>query len=438
MPELTELLEATLRETRFDAGPYGSLNASEMRALLARGGQTGRLVESVATAVIPEARLTELAERLGRELEDYVEPGKQRIGTGLIALTGGALEQAEPTVPEFARTLVDAASALGSERAVRILRGWIAGEPYRFRMMMLLTGVRCAQPLVLEEGVRVMQLPTSSDELDSHLPPSLLRLGIGSVDFLGRAVLAIDGTAGPALHRPAPDRGGRPRRGIDQVWANGAIPCLTTDAWRLRFTEALSLACDHCVRWTHVWRDVGDVRAFNRYGGSFESRDESARGERVDLRQEHLEQARDIDIQRHTNVQNRKTLDMAIGRWINSKRPQSTLADRFIELRIAFEALYLAGNRGELAFRLASYAAWQLGAGFEERREYFELVRRAYDRGSAAVHAGEVDSTPENRELLSAAQQACRMAILKRLVDSEKPRRWEEVALGAPGPEANA
>lgn len=438
MPELTELLEATLREIRFDAGPYGSLNASEMRALLARGGQTGRLVESVARAAIPEARVSELAERLGRELEDYVEPGKQRIGTGLIALTGGALDQAEPTVPEFARTLVDAASVLGSERAVRILRGWIGGEPYRFRMMMLLTGVRCPHTLALEEGVRVMQLPTSSDELDPHLPPSLLRPGIGSADFLGRAVLAIDGTAGPALHRPVPGRGDKSSRRLDEVWANGAIPCLTTDAWRLRFTEALSLACDHCVRWTHVWRDVGDIRAFNRYGGSLESRDESARGERVDLRQEHLEQARDIDIQRHANVQNRKTLDMAIGRWINSKRPQSTLADRFIELRIAFEALYLAGIRDELRLRLASYAAWLLGAGFEERRQYFKLVRDAYDRGSAAVHAGEVDDTPENWGLLSAAQRACRAAILKRLADTRKPRPWEEVALGAPGPEANA
>ena len=161
-------------------------------------------------------------------------------------------------------------------------------------------------------------------------------------------------------------------------------------------------------------------------------------GERVDLRQEHLEQARDIDIQRHAKVQNRKTLDMAIGRWINSKRPQSTLADRFIELRIAFEALYLAGVRDELRFRLASYAAWRLGAGFEERRQYFKLVRTAYDRGSAAVHAGEVDSTPENRDLLSAAQLACREAILKRLADTEKSRPWEEVALGAPRPEENA
>ena len=46
--------------------------------------------------------------------------------------------------------------------------------------------------------------------------------------------------------------------------------------------------------------------------------------------------------------------------------------------------------------------------------------------------------TPENRDLLSAAQRACREAILKRRADTEKPRLWEEVALGTPDPEENA
>ena len=126
---------------------------------------------------------------------------------------------------------------------------------------------------------------------------------------------------------------------------------------------------------------------------------------------------------------------MAIGRWIISKRPQSSLADRLIELRSAFEALYLAGLRGELRLRLASYAAWQLGADFNKLRQYFKLVRDAYDRGSAAVHAGEVDDAPGNRDLVSGAQRACREAILKRLEDTEGPRPWDEVVLGAPVPE---
>ena len=438
MAELIELVDAALQETCFEAGSYGSLNISEIRAVRALGGQTRRFVESVAKAVIPEARLAEIADQLARDLEDYLEPETQRIGTGLISLMGGPLDQAEPTVTEFARTLVDAASVLGSERAIRVLRGWIAGEPYRFRMIMVLTGVRCLQPLALEEGVRVMQLPTTSDELDSHLPSSVLWAGRGSNDFLGRAVLAIDGTARPALHRPDPDQGDGSRRMLDEVPANGAIPCLMTDDWRLRFTEALSLACDHRVRWTHIWRYVGEARAFNRYGGDHETRDESSWGDRVDLKQEHLERARDIDIQRHTKVENGKRLDMAIRRWINSKRPRTALADRFIELRIAFEVLYLDGDGGELRFRVACHAAWHLGSDFNERQQCYELVRKAYDRGSKAVHTGHVDDTAANRRLLSDAQRACREAILKLIADTEERRPWKEVSLGAPGPEESA
>ena len=431
MRELTELLEATLRETRFDAGPYGSFTGLEMRAIQTQGNRSRQLIAGNAKAVIPEARLAQLAERLADELQDYVESESQRVGTGLISLMGGALDQAEPTITEFARTLVDAASILGPVRAVEILQGWTAGEPYRFRMNMILTGVRCDRPLVLEEGVRVMQLPRSSDDLATHLPSNLVSGGFHSREFLGRAVLVIDGTAGPALYRPDPEPGDRPMRRLDQVWARGEFPCMTTDSWRERFTEALSLASDHCVSWTHIWRDVGDVRAFNRHFGSHEVRDEPSRGGGVSLQLEHLEHARDIDVRRHANVKNRKTLDMAISRWINSKRPHSSLADRFIELRIAFEALYLAGIRDELRLRLASYAAWHLGADFNERRRYFRLIRDAYDRGSAAVHAGDVDDTPDNRKLLSDAQRGCREAILKRLAETEEPRPWDEVALGS-------
>ena len=54
------------------------------------------------------------------------------------------------------------------------------------------------------------------------------------------------------------------------------------------------------------------------------------------------------------------------------------------------------------------------------------------DPGSQAD--AEVDSTPENRNLISAAGRACREADLKRLADTERPRRWEEVALGTPRP----
>lgn len=432
MAELTDLLDAILRETHFDAGSRGTLSADEMRDLHSRGDPYGQLMVYGAKADVPDDLLAVLADRLAQELQAYIEPESGRIGTGLVALMGGALDSAEPAVADFAETLVRAATSLGSARAVQILRGWIAGEPYRYRMMMLLTGVRCEQPLSLEEGVRVKQLPASSSDLTPHLPYSLVSPGIDVRDFLGRAVLSIDGTAEPALYRPTRADGERPDWNLRQVWAGGRIPCLMTDMWRQRFTEALSLACDHCVRWTHIWRDVGDIRAFHTSGSGGEFRDASSWGAATGLRQEHLETARDLDVQRNANARSRKALDMAISRWVNSKRPDAALPDRFIDLRIAFEALYLPRTGTEMRFRLAIFGAWHLGADFEERRRYYDLLRKTYDCGSRAVHAGEIEDSPENRKILDAAQRACRAAILKRLWETEEPA-WDEVevALGA-------
>ena len=157
MQELTDLLDEILRETQFDAGRYGTHTASQMRSFHIRGDQTGYLVNA-ARVVVPKALLAVLVERLDRELQAYIEPETQRIGTGLVGLMGGPMDSAEPEVTVFARTLVRAAAILGSARAVQILHGWITGEPYHYRMMVLLTGVRCEQPLLLDEGVRITQL----------------------------------------------------------------------------------------------------------------------------------------------------------------------------------------------------------------------------------------------------------------------------------------
>ena len=125
---------------------------------------------------------------------------------------------------------------------------------------------------------------------------------------------------------------------------------------------------------------------------------------------------------------------MAIRRWINSKSPQARWPDGFIDLRIALESLYLPKIRSELGFRLAVLGAWDLGADFDARRRYYDLLKEAYDLGSTAVHTGDVAGTPASRATLAEAQAACRTAILKRIAESKKPAFSEvDVALGAPG-----
>lgn len=424
--ELTDLLALALSDSSFDVGNHGTLTSHQMRLAYERGDDFGLHLAHSANIVVPEARLSVLVDALGKELDAFIEPESQRLGTGLVSLMGGALDSAEPTVAEFAGMLVRAGLILGSRRAIEILSGWINGEPYRYRMMMLLTGVGCDQPLSLEEGVRVTQLPTNSADIPASLPWSLTSIGINPMDFMGRALVEIDCTASPALYRPARSEGEWPSGNLRHVWASGRLPSLTTDMWRVRFTDALSLACNHHVRWTHVWRDASEIRAFSRQPGMHEANPSQLPDQTmIRLEQRHLEAARDLDARRDAHAHGQESLNIAISRWISSKRPFVSLADLFIDLRIALEALYLSGAGSEMRFRLALFGAWDLGTDFQKRRRYYDLLRQAYDLGSKAVHTGNIEDTAEIRANLADAHAACREAILKRLAEFER-QPWDE------------
>lgn len=131
--------------------------------------------------------------------------------------------------------------------------------------------------------------------------------------------------------------------------------------------------------------------------------------------------------------QRRNSPNPAVGiaaqRWSSSKRPGENLADRFIDLRIALESLYLSERGPELGFRLATHGAWHIGADAEERRRCFQTLRDAYNAASSAVHKGELKETEEHLRLLAEAQDLCRRGILERLGEDTAPD-WNAVILG--------
>ena len=84
-------------------------------------------------------------------------------------------------------------------------------------------------------------------------------------------------------------------------------------------------------------------------------------------------------------------LDLGIARWRRSKQP-TTEEEQLIELRIALESVLLADDRGavgEKSYRLATRGAWLLGETFEQRKDYFHSLRKAYGFASRVLHAGE-------------------------------------------------
>ena len=192
-------------------------------------------------------------------------------------------------------------------------------------------------------------------------------------------------------------------------------------------TQPPTLASNGCVDWFLQWRDFGCLAAFTDMpsGVGYKVRS-GARGTRVS--QADLDVALMIHRARHRDGRSRESLELAIRRWIRSKRPGTDL-DKLIELRIALEALYEIGGVNEKGFRIATYGAWHLGEDFEQRRELREALRKAYSDSSSAVHGGKLKHAAKDPGLVSFAQDICRGGILKRLEETERPK-WDEIILG--------
>lgn len=150
----------------------------------------------------------------------------------------------------------------------------------------------------------------------------------------------------------------------------------------------------------------------------------------------HISEERLRDLISNIAKQRQKHIDVAISRWRKSKESFNGLADQFIDLRVALEALYLnsldSKYRGEMRFRLALCGAWHLGAGVEERKSIRKTLLDAYDIGSSAVHGGTLDYNADNQSLLSEGQRLCRLGILK-ILEEGPPVDWSALIMGTDG-----
>lgn len=109
----------------------------------------------------------------------------------------------------------------------------------------------------------------------------------------------------------------------------------------------------------------------------------------------------------------------------------SDQVQRMVDLRTCLEALFLDGNKeGEYRYRLALRASIYTAEKVAERPKVFKAVRDCYDLGSAAVHSGEVNITPQQQESVELAQNAVRVALIKQ-IEGDTPD-FDALILGAP------
>ena len=420
--ELARLLETVSHQIIYDAGRSGKFTRDRLRQVSRRDKQTGGMTAAGARALIPEDLLDHIMPVFRNLLRDFVNRETGRIGNGLVNLAGGS---PEPELKDYLPILIRASAVLGGQRVAELLLDWIRGERIKYKTISLLNGATIDKSLALEDGLRLYQLPRSSNEVVSHLPAMSLDMH-GIQAMVGRVALSIEGEAGPALYLPSKTTSDS--NNVEHIWAGGQIGNLSVDS----FCEAMSLACGGSIRWQLSWRDFGEITEFLSVYGGTSFTNVPPFTDSTEVTQDQFERAREIHNLRNARGPNKAGLDTAVRRWIKSKSSESSFSDQLIDLRIALEALYLDNNEGELRFRLASHGAWHISESTEERKANFQTLLQVYKLASSAVHGSDVKTNDKNKTLLEDAQILCQKGIMKRLREQKDPK-WNDVIMGDNG-----
>ena len=463
MQDLTELLNLILDQTTFGSHSDASMSPEQLRDIMERRGWHDEEIISARKAQpdIPDALFSQLRNHLRSLLQEYIDPETDHIGHAfpidsprmypIDCHHGERIETFQPNglvslacvsaLEDFAKGLVKGAAVIGAERVVYLLSGWLQGGPAEYRISALLNGLPVREPLAPADGVRIEPLPLSTDELALNLPR---RTGMSAADYLGRTIVSIDTAAKPALFSP---NASPPAR---HVQAN-----LVGDVDIDTVCQALSLESDNFLDVAFCWNDYQEL-------ASFSLSDKSSTWSTGNKRVRSHSGLKSMSTEFSTGVTKlefkgaQRMLDLseaqltgtlaalkvlkdshktriAVSRWVKSKDSSEHLVDRFIDLRIALESLYLRniGNekyRGEMRFRLSLTGAWHLGSDRKERKKVRKNLLEAYDAASKAVHSGDLENSKYPLPL-STAQDLCRRGILK-LLKEGSPSDWGDLILG--------
>lgn len=417
MSQLAALLQDAVANAEFEDGQSERISARALRSRSTAGEKLPVYLKAACRDDALAPLVTYLEELLVPYLNQELQENCGSVGYGVDYVQGYPLRR---SVQDIALLLIRAAAWLTPAAAAAIFSGWVDGQPIHYKIVGLVDGVSVKKALAAEIGIEVR----NPSELKPPIPDDLAITWLPPHQRVGSAELLFDVKASPALFRYEDPLEYGEDGTISQTWAGGGLSISMLHD----FCEALSLGCNHCVRPVKVWRDLGTTAAFCDGSASFSSRTIHATGPSVPkpLTRELLVSAWEIYELRRTAREVKSRVDVSIERWINSKRLEASLTDRFIELRVALESLFLDDGQGELRFRLATHGAWFLGKSVADRERHYSVLRRAYDLGSVAVHGRGLS---EEEEQLTAGQELCRDGILKMLRLDRVPE-WKRLVLG--------
>ena len=459
MQRFSELLNAIVDRTTFDLGQDKIISPGQLREICERRSWHSQDSSRARNArvIVPEHLLRKLCELIRMLCRVYVEPSTDRIGHAFpihidsserytTDASGVFGYEATSPVEAFTKSIVRGAAVLGTSSVTSLVSDWLQEKPVSYSTRAVLNGAEfVTEPLKLMDGVRIESLPLSTNQLIEFLPlPNDLSLK----GYLGRMVLTIDYSATPALFRPAPALLRLGNKQSDAKCQHTAVP----KADFATVCQALALELDTYVEVAFFWNDFNALKAFalkkteliwsakqTRFGSrpytNLTMTTDESRG--VTTLKPGDGPCSQPDEEKLINTLNvlvdSDKMQIPTSRWMKSKGSGTSLTDKFIELRIALESLFLRdfdpNTMGEISFKLAIFGAWYLGTDFEERMNIRKKLHDAYSISSRAVHSGHVDSTSKNQELLSAAQALCRRGILK-LLKEGAPNDWGDLILG--------
>ena len=458
MDHVIKALNAILEETHFDfeyreyaryspadgsrRGTLRDATANELREVFRREVE-GRNVQVSIRQHAPQELMSGLLEVLRGELELFIDAGTGRIGH-TFPIEGGSDVQTtradgrlfrfeyHSELRDFAGALVQAAAVMGVQSVTAAIAGWCQGQPVEIRMATVVSGLHLSETVALRGDIEVVPLRLSTAELP-RLP---MFQGDKASDYLGLTLVRLAVRATPAVFRPN---------------AEGKVGTVRSRSARgvnlelLR--DALSLVANRSVALSRMWLEYPGTWGFCLSGPTstigtdrpkpreWKELKSGAGPTVIKLHDDATADSvdpREVDSTVDALLGANRKLIIAVDRWRRSIAEDAKLEDRYIDLRIALEAIYLQDfineHSQEMRFRLALFGAWHLAADLEERRSIRRTLRDAYDTASKAVHEGELPKAL--KPTLSTAQDLCRRGILK-LLQEGPPDDWGDLVLGA-------
>ena len=442
--ELEGLLSEALAKVIVQRGQSEQISLADYRRMLTKCRSAYEPNARIGIFLFrPEMVQSEVKERVfefvGCELRDYIRDG--RIYSATIAFAGG-LGGGSP-IEDVVRNLIRRTIIDGPTMAAQAFVECTLISSCKFYRFFLITGISIPEAIEVFDGITLIPVPDSADELPPHLPiiiPEPDRPhAISPSDLLGRTLVRVEYRVSPIFHRPAesytlesgPEQHFKIRLKSEEI----QDPNLDT------LFQALAVVGRCNVQSIMTWTSLVDYEIFDLstswgIGGSGYNSMPPVGGLSQPVQIPQLESESIKLLYRgltQVPTETWEKMRIPIDRWAKSMAEGQPI-DKIIDLGIALESLYVPDAHGEVRFRLALHAAYHLGKNKTERQKLMEEFKDIYDARSDVVHTGRLRGkrarpTFDVSKFVSRVQDLCWQGITSVINSGEIPE-WEELILG--------